>query len=195
MAPDCTSLLALTQSAAITSPDSGIVMGRPKRAAVPGRSNELKRLLSAMLAFIPVSPACLAAEPAGLSLTDAWVRALPPGQPNTAAYLIATNRGAAAVTIIGASAAIAGEVQIHTTREVDGYQRMEQLTELQVAQGQSLAFAPGGTHLMLLGLTQMPAPGDEVRLCLQLAAGDEVCTLADVRKSAGAEQSHEHHQH
>lgn len=148
-----------------------------------------------MLAFNLVAPACVAAEPAGLALVDAWVRALPPGQPNTAAYLTATNGGATAVTIVGASAAIAGEVQIHTTREVDGYQRMEQLTELQVAPGQSLAFAPGGAHLMLLGLTHMPVPGDEVLLCLRLAAGGEVCTTAGVRKSAGDEPSHEHHQH
>ena len=137
----------------------------------------------------------VAAEPAGLSLDGAWVRALPPGQPNTAAYLTATNRGAAAVTIVGAGAAIAAATEIHTTREVDGLQRMEQVARLSVAPGQSLAFAPGGTHLMLLGLAQMPVPGEQVRLCLELAGGAQVCTLAEVKKSAGDEQSHEHHQH
>jgi hypothetical protein len=137
----------------------------------------------------------VAAEPAALTLEDAWVRALPPGQPNTAAYLTATNSGAAAVTIVGASAAIANTTQIHTTREVDGLQRMEQVAQLQLAPGQSLVFAPGGTHLMLMGLAQMPAPGEQVRLCLELAGGAQVCTLAEVQKSAGNEQSHEHHQH
>ena len=109
--------------------------------------------------------------------------------------LVAAVKLAEQATIVGASAAIADAAQLHTTREVDGYQRMEQLTELPVAPGQSLEFAPGGTHIMLLGLARMPAVGDEVRLCLQVAGGGEVCTVAEVRKGTGGEQSHEHHQH
>lgn len=155
----------------------------------------MKRLFNAALLLSLAPLLAVAAEPAALTLEGAWVRALPPGQPNTAAYLTATNRGAAAVTIVGASAAVANTTQIHTTREVDGLQRMEQVAQLQVAPGQSLAFAPGGTHLMLMGLAQMPAPGERVRLCLELAEGAQVCTLAEVKKSAGNEQSHEHHQH
>ncbi len=177
------------------SPLNGIVMGRRIGRRVPHGSIELKRLLYAALLLNLAPLLAVAAEPAGLSLEGAWVRALPPGQPNTAAYLTATNRGAAAVTIIGASAAIAGTTQIHTTREVDGLLRMEQVAQLQLAPGQSLVFAPGGTHLMLMGLAQMPAPGEQVRLCLELAGGAPVCTLAEVKKSAGNEQSHEHHQH
>lgn len=153
----------------------------------------MKKLLSAVLLYSMAPLVSMAAEPVALVLSDAWVRALPPGQPNTAAYLVVTNSGGSTVTIVGASTAIADKAEIHTTREVDGLQRMEQLMQLQVGPGQSLAFAPGGTHLMLLGLRQMPVQGDEVRLCLQLAGGDEVCTITDVRKSAGSEQSHEHH--
>lgn len=155
----------------------------------------MKRLFHAALLLSLAPLLAVAAEPAALTLEGAWVRALPPGQPNTAAYLTATNRGAAAVTIVGASAAIAASTEIHTTREVDGLQRMEQVAQLQLAPGQSLAFAPGGTHLMLMGLAQMPAPGEQVRLCLELAGGAQVCTLAEVQKSGGNEQSHEHHQH
>ncbi|MBP6683210.1 MAG: copper chaperone PCu(A)C [Halioglobus sp.] len=155
----------------------------------------MKRMLHAALLLSLAPLLAVAAEPAALTLEGAWVRALPPGQPNTAAYLTATNRGAAAVTIVGASAAIAKTTQIHTTREVDGLQRMEQVAQLQLAPGQSLAFAPGGTHLMLMGLAQMPAPGEQVQLCLELAGGAQVCTQAEVQKGAGNEQSHEHHQH
>jgi len=155
----------------------------------------LKRLFHAALLLSLAPLLAVAAEPAALTLEGAWVRALPPGQPNTAAYFTATNSGAVAVTIVGASAAIAASTEIHTTREVDGLQRMEQVAQLQLAPGQSLPFAPGGTHLMLMGLAQMPAPGEQVQLCLELAGGAQVCTLAEVKKSAGNGQSHEHHQH
>ncbi len=154
----------------------------------------MRKLTSALL-FCAIASQALAAGPAPVQLTGAWVRALPPGQPNTAAYVLVTNTGDAAVEIVGGSASIAGTVEMHTTVEVEGYQRMQRLTDVQIAPGQAMAFAPGGAHLMLLELKQVPAPGDTVQLCLQLADGQQVCTTADVRKSAGDEQSHEHHQH
>lgn len=127
-------------------------------------------------------------------VADAWVRALPPGQPNTAAYMTITNEGATAITISGASSGLAQTLEFHNTREVDGLMRMEQLQQLAIAPGQSLQLAPGGAHLMLFSLEHMPAPGESIRLCLQLSTGDEVCTQAVARKSATDMQGH-HHQH
>lgn len=140
-------------------------------------------------------PAAAQQQPA-VELGDVWVRALPPTQNNTAAYLTVTNRAATELVIVGASADLAETVEIHTTREIDGYMRMEQLQELPVAAGQSVHLAPGGTHLMLLGLERMPAPGETARLCLELATGGEVCTVAEVRKTVSGQQAghHQHHQ-
>ena len=132
-----------------------------------------------------------------LDIENAWVRALPPGQPNTAAYLTLVNRGEVVVVVESASADVADKVEIHTTRSADGLMRMEQLQSLEVAPGERLALAPGGTHLMLLGLETMPVMGDTVQLCLQLSSQSEVCTSADVRKSRDTSDSQngQHHQH
>jgi hypothetical protein len=151
-------------------------------------------LITALLLSLG-SVAAYAGEAAGPVISDAWVRALPPGQPNTAAYMTITNPGVTAVRIVAARTELAARAEIHTTREVDGYQRMEQLKVVDLAAGQSVSFAPGGVHLMLFGLTHMPVPGDEVPLCLQLAEEGEVCTVASVRKTAAGQVSHEHHQH
>ena len=150
----------------------------------------------AVLAGGLLSLSAVAEQHTALELSNAWVRALPPAQTRTAAYLTLANPGAAAVSVVGASADLADKVEIHTTREIDGYMRMEQLQGLTVAAGQRVQLAPGGTHLMLLGLARMPAPGDSVRLCLELASGDEVCTMAAVRKTApgqGEQNPHQHH--
>lgn len=155
----------------------------------------MRKLLSTGLVLSLAPLALLAAGPAPLDVSDAWVRALPPGQANTAAYLVVTNSADEAVTIVGASSPLAKTVEMHTSREVDGLQRMERLDQVQVAPGERVAFAPGGKHLMLLGLSRMPSPGEEVQLCLQLAKGGEVCTLGGVRKGTGGEQTHQHHQH
>lgn len=155
----------------------------------------MKQMLKVALLFAIAPLAVVAAEPANLVIADAWVRALPPGQPNTAAYMMVTNSSSETVTIVEVSADIAKKTEIHTSRDVDGYQRMEQLQQLSLAPGQSQAFAPGGMHLMLFGLEQMPAEGEQVQLCLKTAAGNETCTTAGVRRGVDTAQSHEHHQH
>lgn len=131
---------------------------------------------------------------AGPRISDAWVRALPPTQSSTAGYLRVHNDGDEELVVIGASADIAGRVEIHTTVEVDGLLRMQRLPELRVPAGGVAEFAPGGAHLMLLELSRMPAPGQEVRLCLQFASAPEACTVAPASKGlAGDGAAHHHH--
>ena len=99
------------------------------------------------------------------------------------------------VIITGGRADLATTVEIHTTREIDGYHRMEQLPQLTVAPGEQVDLSPGGIHLMLLGLQRMPTAGERTRLCLTLESGDSTCTEAEVRKSAREQDNHDHHQH
>ncbi|MBT6125213.1 MAG: copper chaperone PCu(A)C [Halieaceae bacterium] len=147
--------------------------------------------------LIPVLGLCsavaLASEPA-VTLADAWIRALPPTQPVTAAYVAITNSGAIPITLTGADIDGVGRVEIHTTREVDGLVRMEQLTTLTIEPGETRALAPGGAHFMLFDLAAMPRAGDYQQMCLNFQDGGKVCTEAAVRKSAD-EGRHDHHQH
>lgn len=129
---------------------------------------------------------------AELAIDDAWVRALPPTQSNTAAYLTFTNEGGEAVRVVGASAGPAARVEIHRSVEVEGYMRMEPVASLDVAPGESVQLAPGGVHLMLLDLARMPAEGESVELCLVLEDGRRPCTRAPVRRG-GPGGSHSHH--
>ncbi len=148
---------------------------------------------SLSLAAVLLSASLHAGNLEDLVLEDAWIRALPPTQKVTAAYLKIINRGDTPVVIIGGEADHAAEVQIHTTREIDGYMRMERLQQLEVPASGSAVLEPGATHLMLMQLERMPAPGETLRLCLTLATGQSACTRAAVRKSASADTSHAHH--
>ena len=141
-----------------------------------------------------LSSSLYAGEASVLKIENAWVRALPPTQKVTAAYLTVSNPGPETVTITGGEVDLAAEVQIHSTREIDGYTRMERLRQLELPAGGSARLEPGGTHLMLMQLQRMPAAGEIVRLCLSLSTGEPVCTDAVVKKSA-ASPHHEHHQH
>lgn len=128
-------------------------------------------------------------------LEDAWVRALPPTQANTAAYVSVRNSGSEPLVITGGSAALAARVELHDTVEVDGMLRMRQQESVTVPAGEALAFAPGGLHLMLLELERMPAVGEMLTLCLDIN-GEPVCTEAETRRGpASAGKGHEHHHH
>lgn len=127
----------------------------------------------------------------GIDLENAWVRAMPPFQPNSAGYLTIVNRRETAIAITGASSSVARKTELHTTRMVDGLMRMEKLNGLAVAPGERSELEPGGNHLMLLGLAFRPVPGDDITLCLQLLTREEICTRADVRHD-GEAPAHNH---
>ncbi|WP_157976772.1 copper chaperone PCu(A)C [Parahaliea mediterranea] len=149
------------------------------------------RVLPAMTAAALLVLGAAQAE-AQLAISDAWVRALPPVQRNTAAYLQLHNSGDSPLTLTGGSSPIAERVELHSSQAEDGMMRMRQLEAVTLAPGERLQLAPGGVHLMLLGLERMPAEGERVSLCLNLAAGGQACTEAQVRRQAGGDHSHHH---
>ena len=141
----------------------------------------------------------MAGEIPDVRIENAWVRAMPPSQANTAAYMALHNGSSDALQIIGARSEIA-RVEMHTSREVDGMVSMEQVDQVTVAPGQTIEFAPGAMHLMLLGLKKMPAAGEQVKLCLEFNSGASVCTEAQVRRVAPStdeamsqDMHHNHH--
>ena len=151
----------------------------------------LKPVACVLGCVLALSPA-LAAQGQAV-LEDAWVRALPPTQANTAAYVTVRNPGPEPLVITGGSAALAGRLELHDTVEVDGMLRMRQQESVTVPAGEAVAFAPGGLHLMLLDLERMPAAGEVLKLCLEIN-GAPVCTDAETRRGqASPDREHQHH--
>ena len=136
--------------------------------------------------------ACLfAGVPAqALELSGAWVRAMPPGRPMTAAYMTVHNDGDAAVTVTAVSSPL-GEASLHETRVVDGRSRMDALPTLRLDPGATVELTPGGMHIMLMGLATTPAKGDRVPLCLETDKG-QFCVEAPVQSDAGQTMHHHH---
>ncbi|MCZ6829105.1 MAG: copper chaperone PCu(A)C [Gammaproteobacteria bacterium] len=145
--------------------------------------------------FIAILLFCPMLSWAGNSLrvTDAWLRALPPGQPNSAAYMVLNNAGEQALTIVAVSSQLAQRVEIHESRQQDGMWRMQAQASLSLAAGQTTVLAPGGRHLMLFGLKRSPREGEQVQFELTLQGGEQVLVTAQVRGFAtGGEHDHPH---
>ena len=76
--------------------------------------------------------------------------------------------GKSAVRIIGATSPVAGMVEIHSMSMQNGVMKMFQVDGIDVPAGKTVKLAPGGYHVMLMGLKQQMKAGDKVALDLLL---------------------------
>lgn len=127
-----------------------------------------KLLLASALAFSSFVYAC-----EDLHINDAFARAVPPGQANSAAFMTLNNHGKHDVRLVSAQSNVSEVTELHTHTEVDGVMQMRQIDEITVPAGGTTELKPGGLHIMLIGLTQPLAEGDQVELTLNFADGSE----------------------
>ena len=119
----------------------------------------------------PIRPA---ATDAAVTLSHGWARATPSGAKVGAVYARLSNPGVQRVTISGIHTAVARSAQIHETREVDGMMRMRHVDPLVLAAGANIDLAPGGMHLMLMGLAKPLTPGMRFDVIFDLADGQQL---------------------
>lgn len=108
---------------------------------------------------------------AGVELGHGYVRAMPPGQTMTAAYIRVSNSGDQDVLITAVRSSIAAKVEIHESVERDGMLSMRQLPSLLVRAGGTLQLVPGGTHLMFFNVGERLIEGDQVAVSLEYDDG------------------------
>ncbi|MFT5841022.1 MAG: copper(I)-binding protein [Flavobacteriales bacterium] len=123
-------------------------------------------------------------------VTDATVRLLPPGVPNTAAYFSIQNSSDMSQTLIGASADFATKAEIHNHVLVNDMMSMQQQFEVIIQPGESIQFSPGGLHIMLFGLKQPLLEGQSVTFSLQTKEGESISIIAKVARPKSSAHSH-----
>lgn len=94
------------------------------------------------------------------AVTEAWARATVPGQPVAAAYMKISSPFH--VTLIGVETDVAKQVQVHDMQMNDGVMQMRRHDQLDIPAGATIELAPGGMHLMLLGLKKPLKAGDAI---------------------------------
>ena len=150
----------------------------------------LLRRLSGLvfLAMLPLGTAL-----AEIHVSNPWSLPLPPTAVNGAAYLTMMNQGADPVRLTGATTDRADSVEIHTHVHENGQMSMKRLADLELAPGESAAFAPGGLHLMLLGLTQPMVAGEQFTLTLEFDEADSQTVNVLIGEQPASGASHEGH--
>jgi copper(I)-binding protein len=129
-----------------------------------------------------------------LSFEHAWMRAVPATTPNSAAFFTVHNRGAGLIEIVDASSPVARAVELHTHAHEDGVARMRRVERFAVAGHGHHHLAPGGDHVMLIGLNGPLNDGDRVELTLTLSDGSRRTLDVPVSPSPPVSQ-HSHGPH
>jgi periplasmic copper chaperone A len=148
--------------------------------------------IRALFAGVLLSSASLTLGASGLEVSDPYVRAVPPGQPNSAAFMSLRNASAKDRALIGAESPAAEVVELHTHVEEDGLMRMRRVEQIAVAAGETTTLAPGGLHIMLIGLKSELAPGQMVELTLIQDDGERLAVQAPVRRIEAMHSSMKH---
>ncbi|MFN3933888.1 MAG: copper chaperone PCu(A)C [Parvibaculum sp.] len=146
----------------------------------------LRRTLFSLLLAAPLLAACgeSSGESGALEVRDAWARAS--ATQTSAAYLVIENKTGEADTLLEARSPVAERVEIHDMTMEDMVMRMRRLDALPVGAGESVELAPGGTHIMLIGLFAPLEEGASVPLTLVFEKAGEIETEAPVRAAGSA---------
>ena len=131
-----------------------------------------------------------AEAPAGISNATVRLPAVA-GRPG-AAYFTFRNDGEARV-LTSVSSDKAERAEIHESKTEGGVMRMGKLDTLSLPAGETVALAPGGTHVMLFGLDPALKAGDSVPLGLKFEDGTTMHVEAKAQTVAGDTSNHSGH--
>ncbi len=125
-------------------------------------------LASAMCVVLCV-PAAAGAQ--SVEVKDAWVRGTVPAQKATGAFMEITGKSAA--RLLSVDSPVAASVEIHNMTMQNGVMKMSQVDGIDVPAGKTVKLAPGGYHVMFMGLKQQMKAGDRVPLKLTFELADK----------------------
>ena len=148
-------------------------------------------LAIAMLVFAGLDAGATSDAPSGLpsdsqlSFSPMQMRATAPGMPSSAAYVSIANHGDAADRLIAAKTMVARRVEIHSMEMDNDVMRMRAVDGgLPIAAGEAVHLAPGGLHIMLMGLTTQLAADNQHEITLVFKKAGEITVTATVKRPA-----------
>jgi periplasmic copper chaperone A len=130
---------------------------------------------------------CLAllAAPVGradIVASEGWSRATPPRATTAVGYLVLTNTGSEARSLLRIISPASDRVMIHRSSiDHNGVARMWPLGELTLKPGETMRFDPNSFHVMFMDISSPFLAGAKVPLSLLFEDEKEVTVMLEVR--------------
>ena len=138
-----------------------------------------------LLILVPVVLFSTNTLAAGVSVEHAYARAVPHGQPNSAAFMVLKNSSAHDRALVEARSSVSKVVELHTHKMEGGMMRMRRIDKIEVKAGSETVLKPGGLHVMFIGLKQQLKAGEQVDLELVFDDGQVTKLTIPVKLVAG----------
>ena len=108
-----------------------------------------------------------------ISVTEVWAR---PGiaDGNSAVFFVIENSTSSEDRLVSAHSDISAAVELHRSSMVDGKMKMEMQKFIPISAGESVVFKPGDYHVMLIGLNNDLAVGDQFEVTLNFESTGEI---------------------
>jgi copper(I)-binding protein len=138
--------------------------------------------LFALVIFCTGSTLAQELKAGDLVLNHAWARATPSGAAVGGAFLTIKNMGTTPDKLVGGSTPVGQKIEMHETATKDGVATMRPvLGGLSIPPGRTVTLAPGGYHIMIIGLNAPLKEGDHVPMTLQFEKAGKVDITLDVQ--------------
>lgn len=125
--------------------------------------------------------------------SDAYVRAVPPGSANTAAFVTITNKNQSHLYLTSASSNVADAVELHN-HVMDGEKMiMRKIDNIELKAGHTVSLKSGSYHIMLINLSRDLEVGKSIDIELTFSDGTKQNLAAPVRNIMEEIKSHHHH--
>jgi len=124
-----------------------------------------------------------------LAIENAWVKTADSGM--TAVFGEIRNTSSSSVIVISATTSASPEAGLHEMAMVGGTKQMRpKKGGFVIPAGTTHLLAPGGDHIMVMGITRPIRPGDKVDVTLNLAGGSTAVFAALGKASSAGQETY-----
>ena len=133
----------------------------------------MKQLISPLLlvtsAFLVTG--AFACDDHKVTITEPYVREMPPASKNTAAYMQLKNPAGKSIKLLEVQSDIAKKIELHNIVNKDGVLKMQPQPFIEVAANSTLTLKPGSYHVMMMGVKRQLKQGEQVKMTFKFEGG------------------------
>jgi len=128
-----------------------------------------------------------------LSVNNAYIRTMPPGQTTTAGFLTVTNNSLKPCQLLSGTSSISPRIEFHQHQHVQGMMQMRKVDTVLVAAGQTVTFSPGALHIMLFEIATTLTVGEITQMEIASDQCGAISFTAEIRSLIQKPMTGMHH--